>query len=208
MPSQLSTSRKITQELDRLQREITTKLERYYKQNVKGKQTPVDFIRQNDKQIKGIIRDTIQASWLFAHGIISDTIADRVDLTVKDIQGIELTTNDMENYFWALSHDLLTRETEYKIDKTGQLEQLEPFAVHAAFIGLGGWFAYYAYNYAMESKAQELGNIKLKFVTRENCIDTKICLPLNGKIFDIGTAQGYQPPLHRHCRCRFIPIRV
>ena len=208
MPSQLSQSRKITQELDKLQREITTKLERFYKQKVKGKQTPVDFLRQNDKEIKGIIRDTVQASWLFAHGIISDTIADRVDLTARDIEGIELTTNNMENYFWALSHDLVTRETAFKRNENNQLEPLNEFDIHAAFVGLGGWIAYYSYNYSMESKANELGGLKLKFVTRENCIDTKVCLPLNGKIFDIGTAGPYQPPLHRHCRCRLIPIKV
>ncbi len=208
MPSQLSQSRKITQELDRLQREITTKLERYYKQNIKGKQTPVDFLRQNDKQIKGIIRDTVQSSWLFAHGIISDTIADRVDLTTRDIEGIELTTNNMGNYFWALSHDLLIRETALKRNENNQLEELTPFDIHAAFIGLGGWIAYFAYNYSMESKANELGGIKLKFITRENCIDTKVCLPLNGKIFEIGEAGVYQPPLHKHCKCRLIPIKV
>src|ERR1044071_1697052 len=127
MQNQRSLSRKINQELDKLQRAITIKLERYYKQKVKGKQVPVDFIRQNDKEIKGIIRDTIQSSWLFAHGIISDVTKERVDITTKDIQGIELTTNNMVNYFWAVSHDLLARETVLKVDKNSQLIQLEPF---------------------------------------------------------------------------------
>lgn len=201
-----ATNRKITQELDKLQREITIKLERYYKQNIKGSQTGVDFIRQNDKQIKGIVRDTVQASWLFAHGIISDTIADRVDLTTRDIEGIELTTNNMENYFWALSHDLLTRDTAFKVENT-ELVPLTEFDVHAAFIGLGAWFAYYAFNYSMQSKSNELGRTKLRFTTRENCVDSKICLPLNGKIFDFGDT-FYQPPLHKHCKCRLIPVRV
>ena len=117
MPNQRSLSRKISQELDKLQREITIKLERYYKQKIKGKQVPVDFIRQNDKEIKGIIRDTIQASWLYAHGIISDVTGQRVDITTRDIEGIELTTNNMENYYWAVAHDQLTRETALKVEQ-------------------------------------------------------------------------------------------
>ena len=44
-----ATSRKITQELDKLQRAITIKLERYYKQKINKSQLPVEFIRQNDK---------------------------------------------------------------------------------------------------------------------------------------------------------------
>src|SRR5687768_180310 len=120
MPSQRSLNRKITQELGKLEREITIKLERYYKQKIKGKQVPVDFIRQNDKEIKGIIRDTIQSSWLYAHGIISDVTKERVDITTRDIEGIELTTNNMENYFWAVAHDLLTRETALRREDNNQ----------------------------------------------------------------------------------------
>ena len=205
MPNLKATSRKITQELDKLQRQITTKLERYYKQNIKGSQLPAEFIRQNDKQIKGIIRDTVQSSWLFAHGIISDIIADRVDLTTKDIQGIESLTNSFEEQFWALSHKLLTRDTEFKVSG-GEYIELTPFDVHAGFIGLGGWFAYYAFNYSVESKAGELGGIvKLKFVTREQCIDTQICLPLNGTLYNVGEVP-FQLPLHKHCKCRLIPV--
>ena len=206
MPDQRSVSRKITQELDKLQKQITIKLEKYYKQNIKGSQLPVEFIRQNYKEIKGIIADTVQSSWLFSHGIISDTISEKITISAKDGQGIESLIKDFQEQFWTLSHKLLTRDSEFKVSN-GQLEELTPFDVHAAFVGLGGWFAYYAYNYAIESKAGELGNIKLKFITRENCIDTKICLPINGQLFDIGSVL-YQPPLHKHCRCRLIPVRV
>lgn len=201
MPSQIS--RKIDQELRKLEKQITIKLEQYYKQKIKGSQVPADFIRQNEKEIKNIIRDTIQASWLFSHDIIRDTTKQRVDLTTKDIEGIELTTNNMENYFWAVAHDLLTRETAFKVSN-GQLQELTPFDVHAAFVGLGGWFAYYAFNYAMESKSQELGNIQLRFVVRDDCVDTKLCLPLNGQIFIPGSAP--ELPIHKHCHCKLIPV--
>ena len=208
MTNQRSLSRKISQELDKLQREITIKLERYYKQKIKGKQVPVDFIRQNDKEIKGIIRDTVQASWLFAHGIISDVTGQRVDITTRDIEGIELTTNNMENYYWAVAHDQLTRETALKVDNNNQLVELEPFNLHAAFVGLGGWFVYLSYNESIKSKAAEVGTqLKLKFITREDCIDSKICLPLNNRIFDIGTVP-FEIPLHKHCHCKLIPVLV
>src|ERR1044071_160379 len=208
MQNQRSLSRKINQELDKLQRAITIKLERYYKQKVKGKQVPVDFIRQNDKEIKGIIRDTIQSSWLVAHGIISDVTKQRVDLTTRDIEGIELTTNNMENYFWAVAHDILTRETAFKVNSTGQLEELNQFDIHALFVGLGVWFAYFSYNEAIKSKSAEIGTqLKLKFITREDCIDTKICLPLNNRIFDVGTVP-FEIPLHKHCHCKLIPVLV
>jgi len=208
MPNQRSLSRKISQELDKLQREITIKLERYYKQKIKGKQVPVDFIRQNDKEIKGIIRDTVQESWLFAHGIISDVTKQRVDITTRDIEGIELTTNNMENYYWAVAHDQLTRETALKVDNNNQLVELEPFNLHAAFVGLGGWFVYLSYNESIKSKSAEVGTqLKLKFITREDCVDSKICLPLNNRIFDIGTVP-FEIPLHKHCHCKLIPVLV
>ena len=207
MPSQLNTSRKITQELDKLQRQITTKLERYYKQNIKGSQLPVEFIRQNDKQIKDIIGETVQSSWLFAHGIISAEIAQKITISAKDGQGIESLIKDFQEQFWSLSHKLLTRDSEFKVDN-GQLEELTPFDIHAAFVGLGGWFAYYAFNYSIDSKSTELGlQLKIKFVTREQCIDTKICLPLNGSLYNPGEIP-FQLPLHKHCKCRLIPVRV
>ena len=202
--TEAATSRKITQELDKLQKAITIKLERYYKQKINKSQLPVEFIRQNDKEIKGIIRDAVQASWIFAHGIISDVIADRVDLTTGDITGIESLTDNFQEQFWQLSHKLLTRESEFKVEE-GQLELLPEFNLHAAFVALGGWFVYFAFNDSIQSKAEELGNLKLKFVTRENCIDTQLCIPLRG-IYDIGSAP--QLPIHKHCKCRIIPVRV
>lgn len=204
MPTTEALSRKITQELNRLSKEITSKLERFYKQNVAGSTSPVETVRQNNKQIKGIIRDTVQQSWLFSHTIIASVIVDRIDLTTKDITGIESLTNNFEEQFWSLSHKLLTRDTEFKVEN-GVLEELTPFDIHAAFVGLGGWFAYFAYNESIQSKSTEIGRtLKLRFVTREACIDTKICLPLRG-IYDPGEVP-FQLPLHKHCKCKLIPI--
>lgn len=208
MPNQRSLNRKISQELDKLQRQITAKLERYYKQNIRGSKLPVDFIRQNDKQIKGIIRDTIQSSWLFAHGIITDVTLDRVDLTTNDITGMESTTNDMENYFWQLSHTLLTRETAFKVENQ-ELVELTPFDIHAAFVGIGAFIAYYGFNYAMSIKSTELGTFKLKYIVREDCVDTKICIPLNGRIFGPNDIPIIPPnDTHRHCHCKLIPVLI
>ncbi len=203
-----STSRKITQELNRLQASLTISLERFYKQKIKGSQLPPEEIKQKyGKEVVDTIRKTVQASWLFSGTIIQDETGQTSFISSKDGAGMEETTNKMVNQFWQTSGKIWLRENEFKVDNTNQLVELDQFDFHAAMVGLGLFIAYFSYNQGIFSKSQELGNIKLKFVTRENCIDTKICLPLNGQIYDIGAVLN-QPPLHKHCRCRLIPVRV
>ena len=55
MPQEAS-RQKIVRELERLKKAVTIKIEAYYKKNIKGSQQPIDFIRQNDKQIQQIVR--------------------------------------------------------------------------------------------------------------------------------------------------------
>lgn len=204
MPTEKKLSRKITQELQRLSTAISRKLEAYFKKNISGKQYPVDFIKQNDKEIKGIIGETVQSSWLFGHTIIGSVITEKIQISAKDGNGIESLTKSFEEQFWTLSHKLLTRDSEFKVEN-GVLEELTPFDIHAAFVGLGGWFAYFAYNESIESKATEIEQtLKLRFVPREQCIDTKICLPLKGSLYNPGEVP-FQLPLHKHCKCRLIP---
>jgi hypothetical protein len=203
-----STSRKITQELYRLQKELTIKLERFYNQKIKGSQLPPETIKQKyGKEVEDIIRNTVQSSWLFSGEIIKDQTDQQVFITGKDGAGMDKTSKEMVDQFWQTSGKIWLRENEYKYDNNSQVVQLDQFDMHAGMVGIGLLIAYYAYNQGMFSKSQELGNVKLKFVTRENCIDTQICLPLNGTIYDVGAVIN-QPPLHRHCRCRLIPIRV
>ena len=196
---------KIIQELERLKKAIIIKLERYYKKNIKNSPFPVDLIRQDDKEVQQIIRNAVQESWLFANGIIGIASGQTINITTTDIQGIERTTNEMVNMFWTTSDKNLRRETEFKVDNNSQIQQLEPFALHAAMVGLGGWFVYFAYNESIQNKSNEVGGIKLRFTTRNDPrVDPIQCLPLHGKIFNVGEAP--KPPLHRHCRCVLIPV--
>ena len=79
--------------------------------------------------------------------------------------------------------------------------------MHAGMVGIGLFVLYYAYNQGMFSKSEEIGGIKLKFVNREGCIDTAICIPLNGRIFGPGEIPIIPVrDTHRHCKCRLIPV--
>ena len=206
MPQEAS-RQKIVRELERLKKAVTIKIEAYYKKNIKGSQQPIDFIRQNDKQIQQIVRDAVQESWLFSHIIISDVTGDKINLTVQDVQGIEITTNEMVNMYWTTAGKNLTRETEFKVDEQGQLLELPLFALHAAMLGIASYMVYFGYNEGVQSKAGELGGIRLKLLTRNDPqVDPVICRPLHGTIYNFNQAPTL--PLHRHCRCILVPVIV
>ena len=215
MPTQLQLSRKITTELNRLQSTLTRELENFYRKRIKNSLLPVEMIRsQYDSEIKNIIRNTVQSSWIYSHQIMEQVLKVKdpkfqINISVPDIQGIEAATDKANDQFWKTSGDLKLREGDFfKVNNRSQLIEQEALDVHAAMIAFGLFATFYAFNTGMFSKRDELGlQIKLRFTTRENCVDSKICLPLNGKIMDIGEVL-YNPPLHKHCRCRLIPVLV
>ena len=211
--NQKATSRKITQELEKLQRSIKIKLERFYKQKIKGSQLPPETLRQKfGQQLDNEIRNTVQSSWFYSNQIMQETISEKnpdfkIQITTKDIANIESTTNKMSDQFWTTSSKLWIRENEFKVNNKSQLVQLSEFDIPAAMVGMSLLFTYYAFNQAMVSKRDETGlGIKLKFVTRENCIDTAICIPLNGRVFGPGDIPIIPiVDTHKHCKCRLIP---
>jgi len=203
------TSIKITQELGKLERTLTPKLKRFYNQYIKNSGQSIYQIRQvHGQSLENEIRKTVESSWLFSNQIMEERTLTVINTSIRDIQGIEKITSDMTNQFWVTSQKLLTRETEFKLSKDQELIELQPFDIPVAMVGLSGLFAYLAYNTAMSSKADELGlNMKLRFTVRSDCIDTKMCRPLEGRLFEKGNVPDqYQPPLHRHCHCHLIPI--
>lgn len=215
MPTEKQLSRKITLELNRLEKEITIKLERFYKTKIKNNSLPTETIRTiyND-DIKNLIRKTVESSWLFSNGVLQEAVQVKfpkfqINTSVQDIQGIESITNEMNDYFWAVSGDIHLRETTFKVNNA-ELIPLNPFDLHANMVGLGGWFAYYAYNYAMESKRNEIEpQIKLKYIVRDDCIDQAICLPLNGRLFGPNEIPIIPPhDTHKHCHCKLVPTVV
>jgi len=48
---------------------------------------------------------------------------------------------------------------------------------------------------------------RFMFLTQEDAIvDPEICAPLNRTVYDMNDLDIPTPPLHRHCRCRLIPL--
>ena len=48
---------------------------------------------------------------------------------------------------------------------------------------------------------------RFMFLTQEDAqVDHEICEPLNRTIYDMNDFDIPTPPLHRHCRCRLIPL--
>ena len=48
---------------------------------------------------------------------------------------------------------------------------------------------------------------RVMFLTQEDAaVDPEICEPLNRTIYEVTDPTLPEPPLHRHCRCRLIPI--
>jgi len=205
------TSRRITQKMGELERALLPKLKQFYNQKIKNSQKSLSQIRQESGQsLENLVRKTVEDSWLFSNQILQDSTNTQVNLSVNDIQGIETITSRMVNQFWTTAQKLHTRETEFKINPEQQIEQLPEFDMAAAMIGLASLFAFYAFNQAMASKSDEIGNIKLRFTVRSDCIDTVICLPLNGKIWEVNDPRRVIPPFetHRHCHCHLIPVIV
>lgn len=203
-----ATSRKITQELNRLERELVPKLKSFYNQKIKNSGKSLLAIRQESGQLlPNLIRKQVESSWLFANQILEERTKLIIHTSTNDIRGIELVTDNMVNQFWTTAEKLHTRETAYKLTPKQELVKQPEFDIPVAMIGISSFFAYYAFNSAMASKADELGqNIKLRFTTRnDGTVDPQMCRPLEGKIFDIGNVP-YLPPLHRHCHCHLIPI--
>jgi len=203
------TSRRITQKMGELERILLPKLKKFYNQKIKNSSLPISQVQQKyGQELENLIRKTVEDSWLFSNQILQDSTKQQINLSVNDIQGIETITSRMVNQFWTTAQKLHTRETEFKISPEQQIEQLPEFDMAAAMIGLASLFAFYAFNQAMASKSDEIGNIKLRFTVRSDCIDSVICLPLNGKIWEVNDPRRVIPPFetHRHCHCHLIPI--
>ncbi len=207
--SEKTISRKITVELNRLQASLKISLQRFYNQKIKGSELPPETIKQKyGKEVEDLIGKTVQDSWLFSNSIMQEQTKQQIRITSKDGAGIEQTTTKMVDQFWDTSGKLWLRENEFKVNTNSQLVQLSEFDVPAAMVGMSILMTYYAFNQGIFSKRDEIdAPIKLKFVNREGCIDTAICIPLNGRIFGPGDIPIIPiQDTHKHCRCRLIPI--
>ena len=197
MPTINQTNRQISRRLGPMERTLKQKLLAFYNKRIKGSNAPIQTIRQRyGKELEELVRNNVQNSWIFA----TDIVVERTDKPARiSSEDIDRVTTQMVNQFWETSKKNLEQEHKDVI-LNGKLVDAEPFDTSAAMIGVSALMLYYAFNQSMNSQT----GIRLLYKVRDDCIDTKICLPFNNKTFEVGLAP--ELPQHRHCHCRLIPI--
>lgn len=189
-----------------------------------------------EQQVKNLIRKTIQDSYFVGTDIVTQAISEKDPsfigfISITDINNIQDLTEKQNEQFWKTSGRLHLRETEF-ILKNNELEKKDMFDIEAAMIGTTAFMAYLAYNIAIESKmkstllnpvsitvnGQQISNLpffnvsgglegKYIFLTKgDDRVDPIMCKPLSRKVFDLSETIIPMPPLHKHCRCRLIPL--
>ena len=226
----LQTSDNITRRLTRIERALKVKLFRFYKQNILGSQSTIEELRQKyEQQVKNLIRKTIQDSYLVGTDIVTEAISEKDPsfisfISQTDIQNIQDLTEKQNEQFWKTSGRLHIRESEFVL-KDNELEKKDMFDIEAAYIGVSAFMAYLAYNIAVESKMKstlltpvQSGDLTLTFTLRnlegrfifltrnDPRVDLIMCKPLHRTVYDLTETFVPMPPLHKHCRCRLIPI--
>lgn len=191
-----------------LERQIKRLLLAFYNKYIRGSQAPIELLRQKyELPLNKIIANAVKDAWLYSLDILKLKTGIETPMTEKDLQGMLRVAQRMTNEFWETAGKNLRRETEFQFDpKTHKLEEKQEFVTGAAMLGIGSFMLYLAFNEGMKSKADELNQIiLLRFTTRQDAnVDPALCKPEDGKIYGITT--NLFPPLHRHCRCKLIPI--
>lgn len=228
-------SKKVSAKIAIIEKAVKAKLTKFYNENIKNSKEPIAILRQRyERQIKLEIKKAVSAAYLEGIGTLEEEIARNIPnyplfLSNNDVTNIDSLAESYNNQFWATSGRLHDREIAppTKTDESGEVEPLELFDIAAAMIGLTALFAWGAFNQSMTSKIQEVTNdlvmtpipiqgttttinipisSKLTFMTKEDIkVDKRVCLPLHGREFDAFDPKIPQLPLHRHCRCRWIP---
>jgi hypothetical protein len=226
-----TTSKVVSNKLNKLEHRVTSKLNAFYKSKIRPNATlfPIETLRQKyDAEVRVIIRKAVQDSYLEGTDLVGQQIAEKAPdfqlfTSVTDINNIQAITNDMANQFWTTTGKLVQRENE-SILKEGELIPKPSFDAKAAMIGLAALFTFGAFNKAVKSKlpiaaAQspildidvgfEIKRIegKVMFMTQEDTkVDPEICQPLNRTVYEAGDPETPDPPLHRFCRCHLVPF--
>jgi hypothetical protein len=154
-----TTSKTISNKLNKLERRVTSKLNAFYKSKIRPNATlfPIETLRQKyDAEVRVIIRKAVQDSYLEGTDLVGQQIAEKAPdfqlfTSVTDINNIQAITNDMANQFWTTTGKLVQRENE-SILKEGELVPKPSFDAKAAMIGLAALFTFGAFNKAVKSK--------------------------------------------------------
>jgi len=191
-----------------LERQIKRLLLAFYNKYIRGSQAPIELLKQKyELPLNKIVSNAVKDGWLYSLDIIKLKTGLDTPMTEKDLRGMIRVATRMTNEFWETAGKNLRRETEFQFDpKTHKLEEKQEFVTGAAMLGIGSFMLYLAFNEGMKSKSEELNQIiLLRFTTRrDERVDPSFCKPEDGKIYGITT--NLFPPLHRHCRCKLIPL--
>ena len=202
-----SLSNQVSRTLGTLERKLKQLLLAFYNKYIKGSQAPIELIKQkHGQELRQIVAQYVNNAWILSRDIMSKQTNTQLSMTEKDLQGMIRVSLRMENEFWETARKNLQRESEYQVTKSGKLEEKPEFQTSAAMFGIGSFMLYLAFNEGILSKSQELNEPTiLRFTTKRDInVDPALCKPEDGKIFGVNT--NAMPPLHRHCRCKLIPI--
>jgi hypothetical protein len=211
MPTVQQISNQVNRKFIVLERQLKRILLAFYNKYIRGSQAPIELLKQKyGLQLNKIVANAVKDAWLYSHDILKLKLdISDIPMTEKDLQGMLRVAQRMTNEFWITAGKNLRRETEFQFNsKTHKLEEKQEFVTGAAMLGIGSFILYLAFNEGMKSKSDELNQIiLLRFTTRrDERVDPSLCKPEEGKIYGITT--NLFPPLHRHCRCKLIPVLV
>ena len=208
MPTVQQISNQVNRKFIVLERQIKRLLLAFYNKYIRGSQAPIELLKQKyELPLNKIVANAVKDGWLYSLDIIKLKTGLDTPMTEKDLQGMIRIATRMTNEFWETAGKNLRRETEFQFDpKTHKLEEKQEFVTGAAMLGIGSFMLYLAFKECMKSKSEELNQpIVLRFTTRrDERVDPALCEPEDGKIWGITT--NLTPPLHRHCRCKLIPL--
>ena len=208
MPTVQQVSNQVNRKFIVLERQLKRILLAFYNKYIRGSQAPIELLRQKyGLQLRAIVANAVNSGWLYSLDILKLKTGLDTPMTEKDLQGMLRVAERMVDEFWETAGKNLRRETEFQFDpKTHKLEEKQEFVTGAAMLGIGSFMLYLAFNEGMKSKSEELNQIiLLRFTTRrDQRVDPGLCKPEDGKIYGITT--NLFPPLHRHCRCKLIPV--
>lgn len=209
MPTVQQISNQVSRTLGILERKLKQLLLAFYNKYIKGSQAPIELLKQkHGNQLRRIIAQYVNSAWSYSLDIMAKKTNLQVSMTERDLQGMIRVATRMENEFWETARKNLQRESEYKVTKEGKLEEKPEFQTSAAMFGISSFMLYLAFNQGILNKSQELDEpVILRFTTKQDInVDPALCKPEDGKWFGVNT--NAMPPLHRHCRCKLIPILV
>lgn len=211
----------IDTQLRELETKLKNKLIAFYNKYIKPfiHKFPTTTLKaQYQEQLSSMLRTAIEESYLTGTKIVGKAIKIQIPefelfISTTDVTNIATLAAQLSSQFWITVNRLILRENEFIVNQDNELEPKTPFAKDAAMFGIASLVIYDSYNSAIKSKSGIIEGSKVRF---ETAGDAKVCdastnkvapcQPNSNMVFDANDPNIPQPPLHRFCRCRLIPI--